>query len=218
MLSRLVDNTSLKYSQLTQGFDSSDNVLFHLKSLIDNGLIDRNDKVYNLTKSGLFISGEFDLQSLREINYKTTSLVFVIRKDNKYLLRGRPFENQAFWKLPGGKSQYGKKVESEKVRLLEREIGQVNNDYKFGFDSIHLKIQTTTTGEFLFDDTLIVYKVDLEKDYKTNIRDGNKWFTKEEIIELHGKWPEIDFCILRNNWSIYKEYKFVSDYHLEVLK
>ena len=217
LLKRLIDDNGLSYSNFTKEYDHNDNVLFHLNRLTELGYITKRQKQYFITKEGLSISGTYDLTDLCDKRYKTIYVGFVCKFGDRYLIRGRKGHSSEFYKLPGGKPLYGKSIENEISRLFELECGLCLEANKFKFDSIHHKLQKTSTGEILFDDTLFVYIIELdETEFKcTNVREHTAWYTLDEILKLGNCWPEIDKCIFRHGWRYINSYEFISNYVIE---
>src|SRR3989344_9421536 len=98
LLKRLVDKNHLKYSELSQDYSAEDNIVFHIKQLVKFGFMAKIDNEYILTQSGLFASGQFDLDSLEEQESKTAYLAFVCLWQGKYLLRERTQDTQHLYK------------------------------------------------------------------------------------------------------------------------
>lgn len=216
LLKRLVKDNGLKFSKLTKGYSFEDNIVFHLKQLLKNKLVQKHGDRYFLTSQGLMDSGQFDLETLEEKRYKSLFIGFVIRVGQSYMLREHKGGDQKFYRLPGGKPYLGEKLEDACRRLLKREIAFKKQIPQFRYDSTHYKIQYTSKGSVLFDNILAVYVVtgvgtDLEK---INIRNKNRWFKRTEVEKLKNKWPEIDICILKKDWKPVSEYQLICDYNL----
>lgn len=217
ILKRLIDKNRQRYNQLVKDYTSDDNINYHLNKLLDLGLIQKRSRYYFITRSGLKVSGEYSLDDLEEKKYKTLYIGFVCFYKDKYILRGRKSGSCQFYKLPGGKPVYGKPHYDEVERLFAKATSLKLPKKRFTHDSIHFKLQLTSQGKILFDDTLIVYKVKLtEGEYhKAVLRKNNYWFSKKQIRNLKHRWPEINMCILRKNWKPICEYSFVSDYIID---
>jgi hypothetical protein len=216
LLKRLVRENNLRYSQLTEGHDAEDNILYHLKSLVQSKFVGKNAQVYNLTPSGLRKSGEFELEHLTEPTWKSTYLSFIAHYEEFYLVRRKISATSEFTKLPGGKPLKGQSVDAEINRLFSIETGLDIPADRFSFDCTHLKIQKTSAGEILFDDAMYVYKVELTliEFEQSQPRKSTVWIEKDKLKDLPGMWPEIGICIFRDNWEVYKSYEFVNDYNL----
>lgn len=218
LLRRLVGRDDLTFARLTEGYTSDDNVVFHVKQLIQREFIKKVEQRYILTATGLRESGKFDKVTLEDKEFKNIFIGFIISHGEKYMLREHTSINGTFYKFPGAKPFLGEDMAVARVRLLQEEFEILNaipypeTEY-FG---IHFKIQKTSRDKVLFDDALTLYKVDVsafaEEDLQ--LKKHNRWFSKEEISMLSGKWPEIDFCIFDPNNAHYKEYSFINDYNL----
>jgi hypothetical protein len=219
LLRRLVGKDTLNFTQLASGYDSEDNIVFHLKQLVNKQLIKKSKSVYFLTPDGLRESGKFDKQNLADRSFKNVFLCFIISKDGKYLLREHKSETGVFYKFPGAKPFFGETMSETRVRLFNEELSILKSNFtpRFVYFGIHFKVQKTSTGQVLFDDAFPFYEVNLDEVDEANIvlKKQNKWFSKEEIKKLEGKWPEIDICLFEGDSARYREYSFVNDYNLK---
>ena len=218
LLKRLVLKNSQRFGELTFGYDFGDNVAFHLKQLIKNGFAQKRSLKYYITKDGLEYSANYDLKTLADKKFKSIYIAFICKLGNKYMLRERKSESSVFYKLPGAKPLYGISFSEEIQRIFKLETNLKIDFEEFTFDGMHFKIQKTSNGRTLFDDVLMVYYLNLDNMNVLRgikLRENTKWFEKEEIQYLKGKWPEIDICIFRNEWKPILEYTFVNDYNIE---
>jgi hypothetical protein len=53
LLKRLSLQNNQRYSSLTKGYDFENNVIFHLKQLINNNFIEKKDNLYYITAMGI---------------------------------------------------------------------------------------------------------------------------------------------------------------------
>lgn len=164
-------------------------------------------------------SGKLDIESLNEQSYKTAYIGFICKRRNEYLLRERISGNLRIYKFPGFKPLLGENMKDARKRLFFEATGLDLADMNFRYRSTHFKIQLTSENEVLFDDVLILYDVDTSrhKGEEINLKEGNKWFTLEEIKKLKGKWPEIDLTLLNKKQNMIYEYSFINNYNLEDL-
>jgi hypothetical protein len=214
LIKRLVKQNGLKYSALTEGYSFDDNIGFHLRRLKNLGFIQKREDIYFLTKDGLEVSGTFDLDTLEDKRFKHVYIAFICEFENKFLIRERISGDSKFYKLIGGKPLLGKDFSSEVIRLFKCDTGLDKRFSDFEYDCTHFKIQETSKGEPLWDDSLVVYKIKLHSIQDLNLKEGNKWFSADEILSLTGKWPEIDICLLRKDWKPILEYRFVNNYNI----
>ena len=77
-----------------------------------------------------------------------------------------------------------------------------------------MKTVKTKSGEILFDDAYTVYlcEISLAEKQKAVLKRNIIWLKPKQIESLPNKWPEIDLCILRKNWSVCNVYTITNDY------
>jgi len=217
LLKRLLIQNRQKYSVLTVGYDFDDNVVFHLKQLINKGLVKKDADKYLITVDGIRVITDYDLPTIEDTGYKTFFVGFLCNFGNEFLIKEHPTETTNFYNLPSGKPRFGEKIETALVRTFEANIGLVLPESNFQFQSLHLKTVKTPRGEALFDDAFTIYKVNINKEQMENMKLNKQvsWKSIEEITALKNRWPEIDICILDNDETTYKVYEVTSDYILE---
>lgn len=217
LLSRLVKTSVLTYGNLTRGHDAEDNVLYHLNRLLQAGYVSKEEKgQYRLTTKGLRASTRFTQTDLEENQWKMGWFSFVAKFDDEFLIRRRILGESQFSKLPGAKPQNGVPQGESLQDTFALESGLELSTERFQYNSTHTKIQRTSTGDVLFDDIMLVYNVELnrEEHSKSNPRDHTEWISRSVLAGLPNLWPEIDLCILNPQGKRYYTYEFVNDYNL----
>lgn len=216
ILKRLLVQNKQRYSTLTLGYDFEDNIVFHLKQLINKSLIKKEGDFYFITTEGVKEITGYDLPALEDTGFKTFFIGFLCTDGEQYLVKEHPTENNNCYNLPSGKPRFGETIEDALVRTFE-----VNTEIKltpsdFQYYSLHLKTIKTSEGETLFDDAFAIYKVDINQEQKSQMKLHKqiKWMASEEIKSLKNIWPEIQICIIDHDLAQYKDYEFVSDYIL----
>jgi len=106
---------------ITRGYSFEDNIVFHLKRLIKQGLVNRRCGKYHLTKQGLEFSGKFSLSDLEDRKYKTAYIAFICKFNNWYLIREHVSGNSKFYKFPGGKPFLGETMLDACKRIFKAE-------------------------------------------------------------------------------------------------
>ena len=222
LLKRLKDKNPQKYSSLTQGYSYEDNVVFHLKKLLEKNLIKKVDSEYLITISGVKEITKYDLKDLEDTGFKTFFIGFLCNYKDNFLVKEHPqAQNQVnFYNLPSGKPRFGEAIDSALVRTFQNNTGLKLMSKEFKFISLHLKTVKSSLGETIFDDAFTIYKVDLNKENfeQLSLEKHIKCLTKSEIAKLKNIWPEIDICILKDSGEELKKYmvyEFVSDYVLD---
>lgn len=214
LITRLVKQNGLTYTDLTKGYDSEDNIVFHLKQLLSKGYIEKKDDRYFLTPEGVTTLTTFQKTDLQDNSFKMAFFGFICECGGSYLVTPHKNVSETFFNLPSGSPLFGEKPEDALPRTFYEETG-INIPFdNFKFDSLHLKTVKTKEGKVLFDDVFIVYVVVVTEPQKSSmeLRKGSTWLTKAEIEKISDKWPEIDMCILRKDWKAYSNYDVFCNY------
>lgn len=214
LITRLIKHNGLSYAELTKGYDSEDNIVFHLKQLTSKGFVEKQENKYFLTPDGVTTLNTFQKTDLQDNSFKMTFFGFICKCGEFYLIKPHKNTNEAFYNLPSGSPLFGEKLEDALPRTFHEETATYIPFDKFTFDSIHLKTVKTEQGKVLFDDTFIVYSVSVTEKQKDtmDLKKGSIWLSSEEVIKISDKWPEVDMCILRKDWKLYRNYDVICNY------
>jgi predicted transcriptional regulator len=124
----LLFNTEAKFSELNTQQMSTDHFNFHVKKLLELGLIEKQKNLYNLTTKGKEFANRFDTDdNTIERQAKVSVLVAAIKMEGgkkKYLVQQRlkqPFYGD--WGRVGGKVRWGETIYETAVRELKEETG-----------------------------------------------------------------------------------------------
>lgn len=216
ILKRLLVKNRQKYSELIKGYSFEDNIVFHLKQLINQGCIEKHGTEYQITTSGVKTITNFDLDSLEDTGFKTLFLGFICKCGDEYLLKEHTNNNQTFYNLPSGKPSFGESIKDSLVRTFEKNTNLKLSAKDFKYISLHLKTVKTPADEILFDDAFAVYEVNITEEQKeeTKLQKSIKWFSLEEIKKLPNCWPEIDILLIKKDHTNYLSYEFETNYIL----
>lgn len=216
LLKRLLIQNGQKYSNLTLGYDFDDNVVFHLKQLVNKGLVKKEADKYLITVKGVKVITDYDLPTIEDTGYKTFFIGFLCNCGDEFLIKEHPTETTNFYNLPSGKPRFGESIENALVRTFEFNTGITINKDNFRFQSLHLKTVKTSRSEVLFDDAFTIYMVNITEEQKGDMKLHKQisWKSIEEIQKLSNRWPEIDICILKKDLTPYLSYEVKSDYIL----
>lgn len=208
LIKRLVEENGRSYSSLTGGYDSEDNIAFHLKQLLASDFVEKREDRYFITVRGLNILNTFQKSDLKEDIFKKYFVGFVIKCGEQYLIKQHPKVKEPYYNLPSGTPLFGEPVADALARILFRETGIQLPPESFIFDSLHLKSVKTKEGEVAFDDVFGVYSAEISESAKNTVVLGSDylWQRREELSAMSNVWPEIKFCILREDWEVYKTY------------
>ncbi|MBP9817164.1 hypothetical protein KBC75_00220 [Candidatus Shapirobacteria bacterium] len=217
ILARLVNKNGQKYSNLTRGYDFEDNIVFHLKQLSKEALIEKSQDKYKITPKGL---REIYSLGLPDLDFPRKKLFFcglvITDGAGNFLIKEHPMAKVNFYNLPSGDPRFGEKIEESLVRIFEKNTDLKVTSDKFSFVSLHLKITKTPAGEVLFDDGQAIYKIEVSMGEKEKMKldDGVVWSSQKQIKEMENCWPEVKMCILDKTILPYASYEVISDYKL----
>lgn len=126
ILSKLIGSSELRYSQLKPRHIESNHFMYHLKSLIREGMVEkRANGTYGLTQEGKLYADQVNLKTLKlRRQPKIVTLVAVQNKEGKWLLYTRmhqPLINQTGF--PYGKLHLGENVHEAAERELKEKTG-----------------------------------------------------------------------------------------------
>lgn len=217
LLNRLLLQNHQRYSSLTSGYNFEDNIVFHLKQLIANNFIQKQDGSYSITAAGIKEIKRYDTPKLKEMGVKMFFIGFLCESKGDYLIRGHPAGLENFYNLPSGKPYFGEGIEKTLVRTFYECTGVKLPLKVFKYLSLHLKTVKTSDGEVIFDDAFAIYQVALsDKDREgMKLKPGIVWLSLNKIKKLPNRWPEIDICILQKGCRPYLVYTFTSNHILE---
>jgi ADP-ribose pyrophosphatase YjhB (NUDIX family) len=184
------------FGQLSKLELTSDLLSFHVKQLINWGLVDKSDKKYVLTQKGKEFANRFDTDKKEvEKQPKVGVLVIGIKKEKgvkKYLVQQRlkqPY--YGYWGFTTGKVRWGETVLETAAREFVEETGLTG---EFILVGIRHKMDYKSGTELLEDKFFLVVKAEKTKgELKENFEGGrNVWMTKEDILKLPDLFPDIE--------------------------
>lgn len=216
LLRRLIANNNQRYSSLTRGYSYEENVVFHLKQLLNVGLIQKQDSGYSITAKGTKEITKYNLETLENTDFKTFFVGFVCKYKDEYLIKNHPNGKVDFYNLPSGKPLFGENINKSLVRIFYENAGLKLKPENFKHISLHLKTIKTSSGETLFDDAFAVYEIWIDSNLKKEMKLAKqiRWYKLEQIKKLKNLWPEINILLIKNRRDPYLSYEFVSDYIL----
>lgn len=217
LLKRLKQQNKLRYADLTRGYDFEDNIVFHLRQLINLGLIFKAEKFYSLTINGMQEAAKLEGEIPEVVAVKTFFIGYVCDDGQEnYLVKSHPSAKPNFYNLPNVKPHFGEEINDALIRGFAANTGLEILAERFNYLNLHLKTIVTTTGEVLFDDAMAMYQVTVTAEEKEQMKlmENVEWVSKNEISALSNKWPEIDLCIVEEPMTGCLAYQIDSNYTL----
>jgi 8-oxo-dGTP pyrophosphatase MutT (NUDIX family) len=121
IIRRLIHEPGLTFNQLWDRDIESNKFAYHLKSLVDEMLIEKQADAYYLTSAGKSRSAFIDGETGEESKVPLVAVAIVVEKDGKVLMQQRkkePFYN--YWGFPSGKIKFSQFIlEAAEEELLQ---------------------------------------------------------------------------------------------------
>lgn len=191
LLSRLKEKNGLSYAQLTRGYTDEDNINYHLRQLIKNNLVYKDEGFYFISAQGIKVLAVITDGIGKNSQPKIVYLGFICQVEDQVLLKAHPNSKEEFYNLPSGQPYFGEKIEAALTRIFYQNTGIKLSPQDFAFDPLHLKTVKTNKGVVLFDDAFLVYKVKSSSSQKEKMKLKNNWVWKDKKeLENLNCWPE----------------------------
>lgn len=210
ILKRLLYNDKMRYNELWNKEFSSNLFDYHLKKLIEDGIIAKQDDFYNLTPKGTqhisYLDGKTIEQKQRPL---VCTFILGIGDDGKLLMhrrRKQPFLN--YVGLPGGKLEMGDKVQEQAEQEFLEETG-------FTAKKMTMKL---IANYITYDNDLVAHQMiaffflaeGLHGELTADNREGENFFIAEKDLDDQTLFPDMRTIIhdLTHNKSVvFKEAK-----------
>ncbi|HET6746533.1 MAG TPA: NUDIX domain-containing protein [Candidatus Saccharimonadales bacterium] len=207
------------FAELQKGTKlTSDHFNFHVKKLVEEGYVEKIDKIYRLTHKGKEYANRMDTDEKEiEKQPKVSIAITIERKNNKgeaeFLFQQRkknPYFD--FWGRIGGKMRWGETIIEAANRELLEETGLTA---KFEYKTLyHKRDFNKQTGKLLEDKIfLCVYATEYSGALIEQFEGGvNKWMTIEEFHQQPKRFVSVDdFTDLMQRDIHYAERQFYYD-------
>ncbi|MBD3280506.1 NUDIX domain-containing protein [Candidatus Dojkabacteria bacterium] len=193
ILRNLLFSDGLRYSEMKPGEDLENNQFdFHLKELMKQGLIKKNDKLYQLTDKGKEYANTMDTDKIKvQKQAKIGAISVALRKIDgewEYLVYTRlkqPFYgSQGF---PSGKVQWGELCKDASKREFNEETSLDGEPelYRIG----HHLVFNKNSGELVEDKIFFFHRIiNPEGELKSNEEGKFEW-VKEKDLRKYLKKP-----------------------------
>lgn len=190
ILKSLIFKAGESFNKLNENKISTDSFAFHLKSLVEAGLVKQEKSRYFLTQIGKEFAGRLDVDSAQVMLEKQAKIsvavvgVRVAKGQKQYLVQKRL--KQPYFGYHGfvtGKIKWGEIVEQAAKREFMEETGLTG---KFYLNGIKHKMDYDANEKLLEDKFFFMFKVtDTKGTLAEKIEGGeNFWLIEKEILAL----------------------------------
>jgi ADP-ribose pyrophosphatase YjhB (NUDIX family) len=195
ILKKLMYTPDLRFSDLQDQAITSEHFTYHLKQLIEKGLINKVANKYYLTNEGKNYVGTLDERNLKEEKNPKVSVLVYIRRKNKngeyeYLMNRR-LKQPYFGKVGNltGKVRFGETFKQAAQRELKEETGL---EAKLEFRHIYHKIRFDKNDVPLQDSVFAVFLANNPKGNLIKQKDGKMfWTTLEALFKRHDLFDDV---------------------------
>jgi len=201
ILKQLLFYPESRFSELnTEGLDNN-HFNFHLKRLVELGLVEKTGQIYKLTPSGLEIAGRLDLKVMEFPRQPKVGVALYVEKGGKVLLGKRlkdPGKNT--WNFYTRKVRFKESVyETARVCLLEETGLEAEFEYAGTFRIMNPRTDTL----FVCFRTIKITGELVQQSFE----EENKWYTLEEAQKLTNTFPQFkaDLELYRKGGVFFKE-------------
>lgn len=188
ILKALLFKPEARFSELNSGRLPTDQFTFHLKRLISDGLVSKDNNAYTLTPTGKEFANRFDTEKVEvERQAKLSILVICVKKRKnlkEYLIHQRL--KQPYYGFHGfitGKMRWGETAAETALRELKEEANLTGKPI---FAGIEHKMDYSPDGSFLEDKYFFIFRFEnpkgkVSQDFQAG---KNFWASKNQIIKL----------------------------------
>ena len=187
ILRTLLFTPSANFAELRKVTDlTSDHFTFHIKKLIESGLVTKHADGYSLSQKGKEYANRMDTDQNEIEKQPKISVALVVERNingrREFLTQQRlkqPY--YGFYGRIGGKVQWGESFEDAAARELEEETGLIA-DFSYGY-TFHKRDYRVTDKTLLEDKIFIVmYANNASGTLMKEFEGGkNHWMTQEEL-------------------------------------
>jgi 8-oxo-dGTP diphosphatase len=197
ILRKIMHQPGMHFNELWDKATPSNKFAYHLKSMEEDGLIEKQDELYYLTGEGKQYVSAIDGKTGSEAKAPLVCVAIVLFDKDKVLMQQRkkePFYD--FWGFPSGKIQFSQYIlEAAKDELMEETGLEAELSIKGLFCS-----KTFNDGKQIFNHHIFIVRGAAAKGkLLPKTREGiNKWVHIKDIEKLH-IFPDIPYLIRAAN-------------------
>lgn len=201
ILKQLLFRPRARFSELNQTELTNDHFTFHIKELVRNGFIEKDNDGYILTPTGTELAGRIDVSSEELISPPKLGVAVCLWKDTeagKQVLLNKRKKQQAFGQtgLHTEKVRFGEKIIDTVHRCIAKEIGDVQTEIDFvGISHILEKTDQEISNDVVLHCFSVKY---LSGDISMENAEGeNGWHDVKELGNISGLMSGLEDLIPR---------------------
>lgn len=197
ILRELLFNPNSRFSGLNIQGLSNDHFAYHIKVLIQEGYVTKNESKYSLTNKGKEFANRMDTENTEIEKQPKVAVIIVATKNingKKHLLVQERTKEPYFgyYGFITGKIRYGEKVPETARRELKEESGLEEGDIHIK-RIVHNHVVLENGGDLVEDKMFYVILIKNPKGDLIDTRNGkNKWITVERFKKLKKKYYDED--------------------------
>jgi len=188
ILRELLFHNGTSFSSLNKTGLTNDHFTFHIKHLIEEGIVEKKEKFYYLTQKGKQYASKLDIYGLKMEMFGTPSVAITAKKiiNGKvhYLIQQRLKEPlYGYYGFINGKIKFGEFAKDTARRELFEETGLTGEPEII---TIQHRLRGPNRKEIKLDHYFFIYIIRSPKGKLKNTKEGkNFWKTEEEIKKLN---------------------------------
>lgn len=192
ILKQLLYKPKSRFSQLNMTGLDNNHFSFHLKRLMEMGIVEKLGEEYSLTTPGLELAGRMDVKEMKFVRQPKVGVAIYVTSDGKILL-GRRLRDPGKDKINfyTHKVKYGESIFVTAGKCLEEETG-LEADFAYA-GTIRFLNQNMDRLMIYIRATNIRGKLS-----ETTIEAENKWYTRAQIKDITNKFGffeyDLDLC------------------------
>ncbi len=170
-----VKNKKMKFTEIEKILDIRSNLLnYHLKIMIEEGLLGKVEEMYCLTKEGETIIPFYAHLTNKEKGSLVISAVAIRRKGKICLLKRSKRPYQGYWGMIGGKVRLEESIEETATREALEETG-LKCEFKRVVSVLHERVKDSGSVKHSF--VIFFCEVEAKSDELVETDEGEvKWF------------------------------------------
>ncbi|MBT3578149.1 NUDIX hydrolase [archaeon] len=177
-----IKNKKMKFTEIEKMLDIRSNLLnYHLKIMIEEGLLGKEEEMYCLTKEGEKIIPFYAHLTNKEKGSLVICAVAIRRRGEICLLKRNKRPYQGYWGMIGGKVRLEESIEETAVREALEETG-LTCKFKKVASVLHERVKDSGTVKHSF--IIFLCEVEAETDDLVETEEGEvKWFPINTLPE-----------------------------------